>query len=195
MIENTAPRAPYNLTARATKNSIAVKWIPGFIKPRLEYSVWYRAVDLPEWRTLKIRSRDTSEAIITNLSPGREYELMVLSQDQHGDGMFSKSIKVVTKSTNSMDAEQFRSPAGSFVQIGKATIVQVNIEPEGYMVLWDPPEVNGHMVKEYTLKSFEDYEDNLVGSFTTVNQFYTIPFSYLHEGRTYFFQVHSFPKF
>jgi Fibronectin type III domain. len=79
----------------------------------------YRAVDLPEWRTLKIRSRDTSEAIITNLSPGREYELMVLSQDQHGDGMFSKSIKVVTKSTNSMDAEQFRSPAGSFVQIGR----------------------------------------------------------------------------
>lgn len=41
MIENTAPRAPYNLTAQATKNSISVKWIPGFIKPRLEYSVWW----------------------------------------------------------------------------------------------------------------------------------------------------------
>ncbi|KAL1462993.1 hypothetical protein WDU94_014786 [Cyamophila willieti] len=189
MIENTAPRAPYNLTAQATKNSISVKWIPGFIKPRLEYSVWYRAVDLPEWRTLKIRARDSSEAVITNLSPGREYELMVLSQDQHGDGMFSKAIKVVTKSGNSVDAEQFRSPAGSFVQIGKASISEVRLEPEGFMVLWDPPEVNAHMVKEYTLKWYEDYEDNLVGSFITRNQFYTIPFSYLQEGGIYYFQV------
>lgn len=189
MIENTAPRAPYNLTAQATKNSISVKWIPGFIKPRLEYSVWYRAVDLPEWRTLKIRSRDTSEAVITNLSPGREYELMVLSQDQHGDGMFSKTIKVVTKSTGSLDAEQFRSPAGSFMHIGKANIAEVQIEPEGYIILWEAPHVNQHMVKEYTLKWYEDYEDNLVGTYVTKDTSYTIPYAYLHEGRTYYFQV------
>lgn len=57
----------------------------------------YRSTDVPEWRTLRIQSKGTTEATVPDLSPAREYELMVLSQDQHGDGMFSKSFKVRTK--------------------------------------------------------------------------------------------------
>ena len=45
---------------------------------------------------MKIVSRKITEATINNLSPGKEYEFMVLSQDRHGDGMFSKRVKVFT---------------------------------------------------------------------------------------------------
>lgn len=73
--------------------------------------------------------------------------------------------------------------------IGKANIAEVQIEPEGYIILWEAPHVNQHMVKEYTLKWYEDYEDNLVGTYVTKDTSYTIPYAYLHEGRTYYFQV------
>lgn len=34
--------------------------------------------------------------MVSGLKAGREYEFMVLSQDEHGDGMFSKAIRVKT---------------------------------------------------------------------------------------------------
>lgn len=39
-------------------------------------------------------------ATVKNLQPGNEYEFMVLSQDQYGEGMFSKSFRYFTKSKN-----------------------------------------------------------------------------------------------
>jgi len=57
----------------------------------------YRATDTPEWRTTKITNLGTNQKTVSNLSPGRTYEFMVLSQDRHGDGMFSKAIRVSTK--------------------------------------------------------------------------------------------------
>lgn len=57
----------------------------------------YRPTDTTEWKTMKIPSKKITEATILNLTPGREYEFMVLSQDKHGDGMFSKSIRVLTQ--------------------------------------------------------------------------------------------------
>jgi len=60
----------------------------------------YRATDTPEWRTTKITNRGTNQKTVSNLSPGRAYEFMVLSQDRHGDGMFSKAIRVSTKGTS-----------------------------------------------------------------------------------------------
>lgn len=53
--------------------------------------------DVPEWRTMRIQSRGSTEATISNLMPGREYELMVLSQDSQGDGMFSKAFRARTQ--------------------------------------------------------------------------------------------------
>lgn len=69
----------------------------GYIRPYLEYIVWYRLSDAAEWRTMRILTNSMMEATITNLEPGREYEFMVLSQDRYGDGMFSKTFKYFTK--------------------------------------------------------------------------------------------------
>jgi hypothetical protein len=57
----------------------------------------YRATDTAEWRTTKILNHGANEKTVSNLSPGRLYEFMVLSQDRHGDGMFSKAIRISTK--------------------------------------------------------------------------------------------------
>lgn len=57
----------------------------------------YRPTDTAEWKTMKIPSKKITEATIPNLAPGQEYEFMVLSQDKHGDGMFSKTIRVLTQ--------------------------------------------------------------------------------------------------
>lgn len=46
---------------------------------------------------MRIVSRKITEATIGNLTPGKEYEFMVLSQDKHGDGMFSKTVRVFTQ--------------------------------------------------------------------------------------------------
>ena len=46
---------------------------------------------------MKILSRKITEATVNNLNPGREYEFMVLSQDKHGDGMFSKTLRIFTQ--------------------------------------------------------------------------------------------------
>lgn len=82
--------------------------ISGYIRPYLEYVVWYRLSDATEWRTLRMLTRPpvrsyenfnnhNMQATITNLEPGREYEFMVLSQDRFGDGMFSKTFRYFTK--------------------------------------------------------------------------------------------------
>lgn len=46
---------------------------------------------------MKIVSRKITEATVGNLAAGKEYEFMVLSQDKHGDGMFSKTVRVFTQ--------------------------------------------------------------------------------------------------
>lgn len=67
------------------------------MKSYLRFVYRYRSLETPEWRTIRIKGRGTTETIIGNLNPGREYELMVLSEDQKGDGMFSKALKARTK--------------------------------------------------------------------------------------------------
>lgn len=71
--------------------------VPGYVRPHLEYIVWYRLADATEWRTMRILSQNVMEATITNLEPGHQYEFMVLSQDRYGDGMFSKTFNYFTK--------------------------------------------------------------------------------------------------
>lgn len=55
---------------------------------------------------MKILSRKITEATVNNLNPGREYEFMVLSQDKHGDGMFSKALRVFTQPSTFFAAEE-----------------------------------------------------------------------------------------
>lgn len=56
----------------------------------------FRKLNVPEWRTTRI-AKHANQVTINNLTPGQEYELMVLSQDQRGDGMFSKALRFKTK--------------------------------------------------------------------------------------------------
>lgn len=87
-------------------NSFSIQCL-GYIRPYLEYVVWYRLADATEWRTLRMLQRQPvhdyenfnlpMSATISNLEPGREYEFMVLSQDRFGDGMFSKTFRYFTK--------------------------------------------------------------------------------------------------
>lgn len=72
-------------------------YLVGYIRSYLEYIVWYRLSDATEWRTHRMVETHPNQAKITNLQPGREYEFMVLSQDEFGDGMFSKAFRYFTK--------------------------------------------------------------------------------------------------
>ena len=82
------------LSHTQTPNTFATT---GYLRPNLEYSVWYRRSDVPEWRIVRIQ-QNVMEATIQNLLPGHEYEFMVLSQDKYGDGMFSKQFRFLTQS-------------------------------------------------------------------------------------------------
>lgn len=46
---------------------------------------------------MKVLTGRKMEANVTNLEPEQQYEFMVLSQDQNGDGMFSKAFRYYTK--------------------------------------------------------------------------------------------------
>lgn len=120
MLHNVAPFPPYNLTANSTDSEITLHWQPGrkckyfkqfkqfflkfilgYMRPNLEYIVWYRPTNTAEWRTLKAFTRNNIQmATVRNLKSGNEYEFMVLCQDQYGEGMFSKSFRYFTKSKN-----------------------------------------------------------------------------------------------
>ncbi|CAG2065687.1 unnamed protein product, partial [Timema podura] len=96
-IETTSPRAPYNLTASASHSSVTLRWMAGTGRANMEFLIWYRPADAPQWRTMKILTRGVTQATINSLDPGRIYEFMVLSQDKKGDGMFSKAIQIRTR--------------------------------------------------------------------------------------------------
>lgn len=40
MVLNVPPRAPYNLSANSSKNSITLTWVPGYVSSKMEYSIW-----------------------------------------------------------------------------------------------------------------------------------------------------------
>lgn len=97
LIENVPPRAPYNLTGKSTDTTITLKWVPGYIRSNVDYNIWYRKIESPEWRTMKITDHSAMEGTISNLEPDKEYEVMILCQDQYGDGTFSKTFRYFTK--------------------------------------------------------------------------------------------------
>lgn len=71
VVENVAPRAPFNLTANSSQNAVTLKWTSGYNRPHPEFSVWYRPADATEWRTMKLQSRSNFEATVFDLSPGK----------------------------------------------------------------------------------------------------------------------------
>ncbi|XP_051155995.1 protein borderless isoform X1 [Leptopilina boulardi] len=187
MVLNVPPRAPYNLSANTSKNSVTLTWIPGYIRPKMEYSIWYRPTDTSEWRTMKIVSKKITEATVNNLTPGREYEFMVLSQDKHGDGMFSKTVRVLTN-PDAMDhngASEFRLPESDFM--GAPRNVRVQATVEGYLVTWESPVVGPELVRLYIVKWFRGTSDHLYGKAETTDTYYLV--KNLEEDSYYSFEV------
>lgn len=97
MVETFSPKAPSNLTANSSKDSVTIRWTQNYIRPDLKFSIWFRPADAQEWRTHQVRTTSKYESTIENLESGREYEFMVLSQDRYNDGLFSKAYRYRTK--------------------------------------------------------------------------------------------------
>ncbi|XP_065211981.1 protein borderless isoform X2 [Planococcus citri] len=117
--ESIRNHAPYNVTTDVSKNSVKVRWLSSLTKPKLKFSVWYRVEDAQEWKTKQLDSKEIFETEISDLNSGQAYEVMVLSQDENGDGMFSKTVKIMTKNHDEEELEaeieteidrEFRSP-------------------------------------------------------------------------------------
>ncbi|OXU19625.1 hypothetical protein TSAR_016370 [Trichomalopsis sarcophagae] len=188
MVLNVPPRAPYNLSANSTKNAVTLTWVPGYVRPKMEYSIWYRPTDTSEWRTMRIVSRKITEATVANLSPGKEYEFMVLSQDKHGDGMFSKTVRVFTQPNSNLHniASEFRSPKEND-EVGPPRNVRVQSTAEGYLVTWDPPENGKEQVKYYTVRWFRGPSEHLYGRAVTPDTYFLV--KTLEEESYYTFEV------
>ncbi|XP_034256126.1 protein borderless isoform X2 [Thrips palmi] len=188
VLENTAPRPPFNLRAVSSTTSVTLTWLPGLERPETQHSVWYRQSDTPEWRTLRVGDTGSTEAMVSGLKSGREYEFMVLSQDEHGDGMFSKAIRVKTAGTSTVEEvpHEFRTSIGSFQQIGPPRNVSVRVSSEGYLVHWDPPAFGAEDLKHYVVRWARGAPDSGYlpsGSDATEDLSYTI--RYLEEDRLY----------
>lgn len=189
MVLNVPPRAPYNLSANSSNNAVTLTWIPGYVRPKMEYSVWYRPTDTAEWRTMKILSRKITEATVNNLNPGREYEFMVLSQDKHGDGMFSKTVRIFTQQ-GSIDENSASEPYRSQQEIeimGPPRNVRVQATVEGYLVTWEPPYLGKNQVRLYTVRWYRGPTDHLYGRAETTDTYYLV--KTLEEETFYTFEV------
>nr|CAD7454888.1 unnamed protein product [Timema tahoe] len=166
-IETTSPRAPYNLTASASHSSVTLRWMAGTGRANMEFLIWYRPADAPQWRTMKILTRGVTQATINSLDPGRIYEFMVLSQDKKGDGMFSKAIQIRTRGSdqgnNVTSAQQYHSPLGSFQQIGPPRNVSVSPSRDGYLVTWEPPDLGMEDLLNYHVRWSQEGKEHLHG--------------------------------
>ncbi|XP_046738764.1 protein borderless isoform X1 [Diprion similis] len=189
MVLDAPPRAPYNLSATSSRDTVILRWVPGFVRPKMEYSVWYRPTDTSEWRTMKILSRKTTEATINNLTPGREYEFMVLSKYKHGDGMFSKALRIHTKPSaiDENSASEFRSPKESSEYMSTPRNLRVQPAVEGYLVTWDPPAQGSDLVRVYTVRWFRGPLEQLYGMAETTDTSYLV--KTLEEESYYTFEV------
>lgn len=190
IVENVEPRAPYNLTTETTSTSVHIAWVAGRKRPDIEYNVWYKPVDTNEWRTVKVSAKNRLEATISNLNPGREYEFRVLSSEKHGDGLFSKTIRVWTKGYQTEAGHIVGGSAvgsSQYPPLGHPRDVGVHFTDDGYLVTWDPPEYGLDELRLYIIRWFQGPREYLYGTAETKNSSYII--HHLEEGFDYTFQV------
>lgn len=77
---------------------------------------------------------------------------MVLCKDDDGEGLFSKSIRIWTKSTE----EQQESFKGPFPELGYPRNVTVYPTDTGLKVRWLPPEHGLEYLKHYIVRWNQD---------------------------------------
>ncbi|XP_030745787.1 protein borderless [Sitophilus oryzae] len=182
LVENIPSSAPYNLSAVSSSTSVHLKWLSRRQK-NVEFSVWYKKIESTVgWKTYKVPSSRSLEATITNLEPGQEYEFMILCKDDAGDGPFSKSVRIWTKSME-QETNLYRGPA----PLGYPRNVDVRPTDEGLYVTWDPPDFGMEFLRHYVVRWTQGPEDYIFGSVDTIETNYLI--RNLIEGSEYDIQV------
>lgn len=94
---------------------------------------------------------------------------MVLSKNRHGDGLFSKSIRVWTKGFDG-EAEHFREALHPL--IGAPRNVTLHLTPNGYLVTWDAPDYGMQHLDVYKVRWFQGPDESLYGEANTRNNSY-----------------------
>lgn len=97
---------------------------------------------------------------------------MILSKDDQGDGLFSKSLRVWTKGIN--PETQIAHHIGQ--KLGPPEDVRIHATQEGYLVTWDPPEVGLEELRVYIVKWCQGPKEHLVGTAETKNTSYLSKF-------------------
>ncbi|CAH0560339.1 unnamed protein product [Brassicogethes aeneus] len=184
LVENIPSSAPYNLTAVSSPYSVHISWLAGRQRANIDFSVWYKSVDQTEWKTYPVPSIRTLEATIINLHPDTEYEFMVLCKDDNGDGLFSKSLRVWTKSEDG-DKEPFKT--SYMPPIGFPRNVTVVTKDDGLLVNWEKPEYGFENLKRYIIRWSQGPDEYIYGSDDTTETHYLI--TNLLEGNEYDIQV------
>ncbi|EDW77650.2 uncharacterized protein Dwil_GK24612 [Drosophila willistoni] len=192
MIENITPRPPFNLTGNSTETCITIRWQPGYLRPNLEYTVWYRLTEAPEWRTLRVLDKTVMEATVQHLVPGKEYEFMVLSQDKYGDGMFSKQFRFQTQPApqhaEGFGAQQLQHQASSSVgTVGAPWNLSAINNQQGWLLNWEHPIQGLEALRLYIVRWWKVPEHFLIGQAETFDNFYQL--RHLKEDATFKVQV------
>ncbi|KAJ8951743.1 hypothetical protein NQ318_012594 [Aromia moschata] len=174
LVENVPSSAPYNITAVSSTTSVHLTWLIGRQRANIDFSIWYKRTDVSEWKTYQVPSSKVLEATITTLTPGTEYEFMVLCKDDEGEGLFSKSVRVWTKTIEGGESERFRGP---FPPVGYPRNVTVYPTDVGLLVTWQPPEYGLENLRRYVVRWSQGPDDFIFKAADTRNT------SYLRNGR------------
>ncbi|XP_018573358.1 protein borderless [Anoplophora glabripennis] len=183
LVENIPSSAPYNITAVSSTTSVHLTWLIGRERANVDYNIWYKKRGQDEWKSYRVPSTKVLEATVTNLTPGMEYEFMVLSKGDDDEGLFSKAIRVWTKNTEG-ERDRIRRP---FTPVGYPTNVTVHPTDNGLMISWLPPEYGLEYLKKYIVRWSQGPDEYIFGSGETKNTSYLI--TNLSEGNEYDIQV------
>lgn len=184
LVENVPSSAPYNVTAVSSATTVHLTWLISRHRINVDFSVWYKEKDSVEWKTYAVTNTQNMEATITNLSPGRAYEFMVLCKDDNEDGILSKPITVWTKDLEGEPEARFIS---KFPPVGYPRNVTVRPTEGGLLVSWLKPEYGLEFLKWYIVRWTKGRDDYFFGSADTTNTSYLI--TSLSEGTEYDIQV------
>ncbi|VEN49372.1 unnamed protein product [Callosobruchus maculatus] len=183
LVENIPSSAPYNLTAVSSPTSVHLTWTMARHTSNVDFSVWFRQKDGTEWKTHQVPSSKALEATVTNLIPGTEYEFMVLCRDTDDVGLFSKSVRVWTKSLEG----ETDTLTGPFPSIGYPRNVTVTPVDDGLLVTWLHPDYGLERLKWYIVRWNPSHEDYIFSTGDTTNTSFLI--TKISEGQEYDIQV------
>lgn len=74
LVENVPSSAPYNLTAVTSATSAHLTWSISRQRSNVDFNIWYKPVDVTEWKTHQVPPTKTLQTTITQLKPGTQNE-------------------------------------------------------------------------------------------------------------------------